>query len=231
MSTDTREGRLARRIADLFATDPQFAAAVPDETVAAAVEEHAAHLPDIMRTVLDGYADRPALGRRAVRFVEDATGRTVAELLPHFETITYAELAHRIHGVTAALTDVHPGDRVALLGFTSVDYTTVDMALSMLGAVLVPLQTSAPLSTLRPIIAETEPVLIASSVDTLDDAVDAGPGRARRGAPGGVRPPCRGRRPPRRAHLRDSAAARRRITAGNRDPRRGHRPRVDNACA
>ncbi|ANI39653.1 carboxylic acid reductase [Mycolicibacterium vaccae] len=171
MSTDTREGRLARRIADLFATDPQFAAAVPDETVAAAVEEHAAHLPDIMRTVLDGYADRPALARRAVRFVEDATGRTVAELLPHFETITYAELAHRIHGVTAALTDVHPGDRVALLGFTSVDYTTVDMALSMLGAVLVPLQTSAPLSTLRPIIAETEPVLIASSVDTLDDAV------------------------------------------------------------
>lgn len=171
MSTDTREGRLARRIADLFATDPQFAAAVPDETVAAAVEEHAAHLPDVMRTVLDGYADRPALGRRAVRFVEDATGRTVAELLPHFETITYAELAHRIHGVTAALTGVHPGDRVALLGFTSVDYTTVDMALSMLGAVLVPLQTSAPLSTLRPIIAETEPVLIASSVDTLDDAV------------------------------------------------------------
>ncbi|WNG89795.1 carboxylic acid reductase [Mycobacterium sp. ITM-2016-00317] len=172
MSTDTREGRLARRIADLFATDPQFAAAVPDETVATAVEQNAAHLPDVMRTVLDGYADRPALGRRAVRFVEDgATGRTVAELLPHFETITYGELAQRIRGVTAALTEVQPGDRVALLGFTSVDYTTVDMALSMLGAVLVPLQTSAPVSTLRPIIAETEPVLIASSVDTLDDAV------------------------------------------------------------
>ena len=52
---------------------------------------------------------------------------------------------------------MRPGDRVAMLGFTSVDYTTVDMALVQIGAVSVPLQTSAPVAQLRPIVAETEP--------------------------------------------------------------------------
>ena len=59
-----------------------------------------------------------------------------------------------------------------ILGFTSIDYTTVDMALLRLGAVSVPLQTSAPVAQLRPIAAETEPVAIASSIDFLDDAVE-----------------------------------------------------------
>ncbi len=175
MPTDTREERLARRISDLTATDPQFAAALPSETVAQAIEAPELPLPQIIQTVIDGYADRPALGQRAVEFVTDAaTGRTSAELLPRFETITYRELSDRIIAVAAALTQnpVRPGDRVAILGFTSIDYTTVDMALLRLGAVSVPLQTSAPVAQLRPIAAETEPVAIASSVDFLDDAVE-----------------------------------------------------------
>ena len=74
------------------------------------------------------------------------------------------------------------GDRVALLGFTSVDYTCLDMALIALGAVSVPLQTSAPVAQLQPIVAETEPTAIAASVDYLADAVElvlAGPQPAR----------------------------------------------------
>jgi thioester reductase-like protein len=46
------------------------------------------------------------------------------------------------------------------------------MALLRMGAISVPLQTSAPVSNLRPIAAETEPVVIASSVEFLDDAVE-----------------------------------------------------------
>ena len=67
---------------------------------------------------------------------------------------------------------VRPGDRVCVLGFTSVDYATIDMALVQLGAVSVPLQTSAPVSQLRPIVAETEPRVFASSVYDLGDAVE-----------------------------------------------------------
>jgi fatty acid CoA ligase FadD9 len=175
MSTDTREGRLERRISDLYATDQQFADARPSESVAHAIEAPDLRLPQVVQTVIDGYADRPALGQRAVEFVTDpTTGRTSAELLPRFDTVTYCELSDRVNAVAAALTEnpVRPGDRVAILGFTSVDYTTVDMALLRLGAVSVPLQTSAPVAQLRPIAAETEPVAIASSIDFLDDAVE-----------------------------------------------------------
>jgi fatty acid CoA ligase FadD9 len=174
MSTDTREERLARRISDLYVTDQQFADARPSEAVAHAIEAPES-LPQIVQTVIDGYADRPALGQRAVQFVTDAsTGRTSAELLPRFDTITYRELSDRVNAVAAALNQnpVRPGDRVAILGFTSIDYTTVDMAVLRMGAVSVPLQTSAPVANLRPIAAETEPVVIASSIDFLDDAVE-----------------------------------------------------------
>ncbi|MCA2323154.1 hypothetical protein JF732_26040, partial [Mycobacterium intracellulare] len=82
MSTNSPEQRLQRRIAELSAADPQFAAAGPDPEVAAAVEQTGLRLPQIIRTVLDGYADRPALAQRVVEFVTDAkTGRTTAELL------------------------------------------------------------------------------------------------------------------------------------------------------
>jgi fatty acid CoA ligase FadD9 len=175
MSTDTREQRLARRIADLYATDQQFADARPSEAVGRAIEAPELRLPQIVQTVLDGYADRPALGQRAVEFVTDAsTGRTSAQLLPRFDTISYRELSDNVATVAAGLTQnpVRPGDRVAVVGFTSVDYTTVDMALLRMGAISVPLQTSAPVTQLRPIAAETEPVAIASSVDFLDDAVE-----------------------------------------------------------
>ncbi|TRW84774.1 carboxylic acid reductase [Mycolicibacterium sp. 018/SC-01/001] len=173
MPTDTREERLARRIDDLQATDPQFAAALPDEAIAEAIDDPGKRLPDIIATALDGYADRPALGQRAVRLVTDPqTGRTEAELLPHYETITYAELSDRIHHLLNALTDVQPGDRAAILGFTSVDYTVIDTTLALAGAVSVPLQTSAPVDTLRPIVAETEPTVFFASVDYLSDAVD-----------------------------------------------------------
>jgi fatty acid CoA ligase FadD9 len=175
MPTDTREVRLARRISDLYATDQQFADARPSETVAHAIEAPELRLPQIVQTVIDGYADRPALGQRAVQLVTDpSTGRTSAELLPRFDTITYRELSDRVNAVADALTQnpVRPGDRVAILGFTSTDYTTVDMAVLRMGAISVPLQTSAPVTQLRPIAAETEPVAIASSIDFLDDAVE-----------------------------------------------------------
>jgi fatty acid CoA ligase FadD9 len=175
MSTVTREERLERRIADLKASDPQFADAAPDEAISAAIEQLGLRLPQIVRTVFEGYADRPALGARAVEFVTDPdTGRTTAALLPRFETISYADVAERVQAVTNALADdpVRPGDRVALVGFTSVDYTTIDVALIGLGAVSVPLQTSAPVAQLHPIVAETEPTVVASSVDYLDDAVE-----------------------------------------------------------
>lgn len=182
MSADSNDA-MAQRITEVLA-DRQVAAATPDPDIAAAVAAPDLRLPQIIRTALQGYSPRPALGQRARKYTTDpVTGRTSAELLPHFETISYGELWSRVSAVAAALADathggVRAGDRVCMLGFTSVDYTTVDLALLVIGAVPVPLQTSAPVTSLRPIVEETEPVLIACSVGTLDDAEHLTPARA-----------------------------------------------------
>src|SRR6476619_4377525 len=178
MPSDTREARLERRIADLYANDRQFADARPSWPISAAIGQPGLRLPQIVRTVMEGYADRPALAQRAIQLVNDPqTGRTSVELLPRFETSSYRELWDRVGAVATALAggpspSVRPGDRVCVLGFTSVDYTIIDLALVLTGAVSVPLQTSAPVIQLRPIVAETEPNVIATSVTYLDDAVE-----------------------------------------------------------
>ena len=177
MSIDTQE-RLERRVAELAVNDPEFAAARPDEAVSAAIEAAGRRLPQVAKAVLEGYSDRPALAQRAVELVKDPqTGRTSAKLLPWFDKVTYGELADRVDALSRALTNgadgiVAAGDRVCVLGFTSVDYTTIDIALGLVGAVSVPLQTSAAVAQLQPIVIETEPTVFAASVDYLSDAVD-----------------------------------------------------------
>ena len=174
MSIDTQEV-LDRRVEELAANDPEFAATRPDEAVSAAIEAAGLRLPQVATAVLEGYADRPALAQRAVELVKDPqTGRTSATLLPWFDKVTYGELADRVDSLSRALGDgmVAAGDRVTVLGFTSVDYTTIDIALGFVGAVRVPLQTSAATAQLQPILLETEPTVFAASVDYLSDAVD-----------------------------------------------------------
>lgn len=174
----TREVRLAQRIKDLYANDLQFRGATPLQAITAALQQPGLRLPEIVRTVMEGYAQRPALGQRVVQFVTDPqTGRTSLELSPRFETITYRELWDRVTALTSALAadpahSARPGDRVCVLGFSSVDYTIVELALIQMGAVSVPLQASAPVASLRPTVAETEPSMIAASVDSLADAVE-----------------------------------------------------------
>jgi fatty acid CoA ligase FadD9 len=171
---NAREARLQYRFQQLTSGDAQLIAAQPDPTVSAAIADPGMLLTDVIRTLMKGYADRPALGQRGVEFVTDAAGRTVAAFAPRFDTLTYGETWARVKALADSLANnpVQPGDRVATLGFTSADYAVVDMALSLTGAVSVPLQTSAPVKQLHPILVETEPVAILASVDHLADAVE-----------------------------------------------------------
>src|SRR6201996_6629909 len=164
-----------RRVAELAANDPEFAAARPDAAVSAAIEAAGTRFPQVTKAVLEGYSERPALAQRAYELVQDPqTGRTSAKLMPWFSQVTYGELAHRVDELSRALADglVSAGDRVTVLGLTSVDYATIDIALGAVNAVSVPLQTSAAIAQLKPIVLETEPTLFAASVDYLSDAVD-----------------------------------------------------------
>src|SRR3984957_14787563 len=102
-SSDTRAERRERRIAHLYASDPQFRAANSLPDVIDAARRPGLRLPEVIETLVEGYADRPARGQRARELVLDpATGRTTTRLLPTFETISYGDLWTQVRAVAAA---------------------------------------------------------------------------------------------------------------------------------
>ena len=138
------------RLERLLLEDSEFRAAVPLASVTAAKSKPGLRLPQVMQIVMEGYADRPALGVRARELVADpASGRKSLRLLPRFDTTTYRDLWSRTRAIAAdwhhhGQFPVKPGDFVCVLGFASPDYATALMANIHTGAVNVPLQTSAP---------------------------------------------------------------------------------------
>jgi fatty acid CoA ligase FadD9 len=171
--------RLAGRRERLYIDDEQFRRTRPDEEIAAAARAPGLRIAEVMATVLQGYADRPALGQRAREVITDpTTGRSTLRFLPRFETIPYADLWARVQATAADwhYHEQHPvrtGDFVCVLGFASIDYTTIECACIHLGAVVVPLQTSAPATQHAPILTETRPRIFAVGIDNLETAVEA----------------------------------------------------------
>lgn len=171
--------RLARRREQLYIDDEQFRNTKPDEQVAAAARAPGLRIAEVMATVLQGYSNRPALGQRAREIMTDAaSGRSTLRFLPRFETASYADLWARIRATAADWHhhEQHPvrsGDFVCVLGFASIDYTAIECACIYLGAVVVPLQTSAPATQHAPILTETQPRIFAVGIDNLATAVEA----------------------------------------------------------
>lgn len=167
------------RIAGLYTDDPQFRDARPIPEVIEAASAPDLRLTEVLQTLVDGYANRPALGHRARDLATDSdTGRTSVRLLPTFETISYREVWDRVAAIASALRNdaaapVRPGDFIGTIGFASPDYLTVDLACNYLGLVSVPLQHNAPVAQLRPIVAETEPKIVAVGAEYLDLAVES----------------------------------------------------------
>ncbi len=169
----------AERFQQLSENDPQFKAALPDAAVTRAKQQPGLRLAQVIQIVMEGYADRPAIGERVRELVKDpASGRTSTRLMPHFETRTFGDLWSRIQAAAAdwhhdPASLVKPGDFVAVLGFASADYAAMALATVYLGAVNVPLQATAPASQHVDIIAETEPRILATSIEYVDSAVEA----------------------------------------------------------
>lgn len=171
--------RLARRRERLYADDEQFRNTRPDDDIAATARAPGLRIAEVMATVLQGYGARPALAQRAREVITDPeTGRSTLRFLPRFETVTYADLWARVQALAAdwhhhERFPVRAGDFVCVLGFASIDYTVIECACIHLGAVVVPLQTSAPAGQHAPILAETQPRILAVGVDNLATAVEA----------------------------------------------------------
>ena len=169
--------RVASRLACAYAEDASFAAAAALPEVVRARQAPGMTLARAVQITMEGYADRPALGKRARELVTDPkSGRSTLRLLPRFETWTFRELWERSRAIASEwhhdVTAFRNADFVCLLGFTSPDYAAVLLANIHRGGVNVPLQTSAPPSQHHDIMAETEPRVYVSSVEYLDLAID-----------------------------------------------------------
>ena len=66
MLADSAMEKLARRVGDLLTNDPEFTAALSSADVAKSMLQPGIGLADVMRTVAEGYADRPEIGRAHV---------------------------------------------------------------------------------------------------------------------------------------------------------------------
>lgn len=176
--------RVAERARELAATDEQFRAAEPDLSLQQTARHPDLRLPEILELFVKGYAERPALGWRArSTHTDPATGRTSTQLLPRFDTMTYAELWADVRAIASAwrhdaMNPVSPGDFVATVGFASPQYLTLDLVCGYLGLVAVPLQHNTTASRLRPIVDEVEPSILAAGVGYLDLAVQAASGNS-----------------------------------------------------
>jgi fatty acid CoA ligase FadD9 len=165
------------RIADLYDQDPQFRAAQPDAAVKEQTGEPGLTLTGILRTIMDGYAQRPALGQRAREIVDDkGTGRQRVAFLPRFKTITYGEAWSRVGNIASAwhhnsIAPVVQDEFVAIIGFASPEHVILDMTCAYLGLVSVPLAHTIPVPQLTQIITEVKPWVIAASAESLDVAV------------------------------------------------------------
>ncbi|MFB8200468.1 carboxylic acid reductase [Kitasatospora purpeofusca] len=217
LSADELDARTDRRSAHLYATDAQFRAAAPLDAVTEAIRRPDLPLADLVATVLEAYADRPALGERATEPVTDPeTGRTTLRRLRRFDTLTYGELRDRVDAVASDWRHhrehpLAPGDFVALLGPTSAEYTVADLACVRSGAVSVPLQSGAPAPQLAPVVEQVGPRLLVVDVDQLDVALEVAAN-----APSLGRIVVIGHRPEVTAHQEEFETARARLAAQGR---------------
>ncbi|HSW20155.1 MAG TPA: AMP-binding protein, partial [Ramlibacter sp.] len=176
--TTTARPSVGDRVKALMAGDAQFRAAVPLSAIVEAKAPPELNLAQIAAVVMEGYANRPALAQRATRLVtEPVSGRRSLELLDSFQALTYSELWSRARALAGIWH--HDADRslradefLCILAFAGIDFATVDLAAIHNGAVVVPVQTNAPLHQQAAIVQEVEPRWLACSLECLENAVE-----------------------------------------------------------
>ena len=168
--------RYAQRVKELTLRDAQIAACVPSKSVYADMLKPGRTLAEIIAIVLEGYADRPAMGERRYEIAPDPeTGRMARRFLPAFNTVTYAELRSYIEALACAFQHhkdhrVKVDDFVCILGFNGIECSVSEYAVNYLHGVSVPLQTTLAGTDLERIFRETAPVVVVATLNDLAQA-------------------------------------------------------------
>ncbi len=132
----------------------------------------------LIDSALAAHPERPALAERAyVVAVDPATGATHRQVMAEFRPITYRTLRDRVRRLTKAWHGdpegtIRRGERVAIIGFASIDYAVIDLALAYTGAVPMPLSGHHSAAEFDAILERTTPAALAVSVAQLPAMVD-----------------------------------------------------------
>jgi len=85
------------RVLDLAKKDPSIGNLMPDPTVYDAAAEEGLSQDKVIDAILEGYADRPALGERTyVAHNDEASGEVSRQYQMDFNTITYRAFQEKI---------------------------------------------------------------------------------------------------------------------------------------
>jgi fatty acid CoA ligase FadD9 len=170
-------GDIPERVAELVARDPEIANLVPRPDVIERLKQPGLSYADALRTLFEGYADRPALAVRNAEIRRDGAGRNRRCFLPDYRPITYGELGRQVEALSACWQNegdfaVEAGDFVAFLSFTGAEMAAVDFACAWSHAIAVPLQANLGRAENAAILAETAPVCLVASIEHLELAAD-----------------------------------------------------------
>lgn len=173
----SQEHRYAMRLMQLSKIDTQIGQLIPNNELREKALNQELTLDRIMGIFLDGYADRPALGERRYEVSRDAkTNKNIRKYLPAYKTISYNDFHNRIKAISMAWRNggkyvVKPNDFVMIIGFTDLDFLSLDMACTYSKATTVPVQSSTSGADLNDMVESIEPVVIAATLTELSLAV------------------------------------------------------------
>ncbi|WP_156796640.1 SDR family oxidoreductase [Cyanobium sp. PCC 7001] len=150
----------------------------PDASVTARALQAHLRYEQIIDAILSGYAERPALAERSYLVRPDpSTGQTVRVHEQAFRSISYRTLQERVHALTMAWrlhpdSPVQAGAFVVLVGFASIDYAVLDLALAYTKGVPVPLSPNHSSEDDDAILGTVQPVTLAVSISEFSGCVD-----------------------------------------------------------
>ncbi len=165
------------RLLDLAKKDRYIGDRTPNLSIWDAAATEGLTQDKVVATFLDGYAERPALGKRAYDVQTNDLGEKVREYLPAFETIIYRALHDNIKALAMAWR-THPHCRVerdefvCIMGFADMDFAVIDVACAYAKAITVPLTSSTAGADLGEIFENIEPVVLASTITDLALSVE-----------------------------------------------------------
>jgi len=163
------------RLYDLAKVDPQIAAHMPLEAVKTAFSDPDATLFDMVEFTLSAYRDREALGERAYELFS-GNGVTSRVHKDEFRKLTYRDLQTRVKNIANAWRQ-HPDHKVGvdefvcMVGFSGIDYVSLDLACIYAQTTGVPLQAELGETHLAEIFKNIEPTAIAVSIRDLPSLI------------------------------------------------------------